>query len=146
MAAFIWSCIFLTRITAQPPIPNPLIEYAEVFHGQTQDEVLARGFDCYSDSHARGYTFCIYRPVSELFDLISLTMQNHVVTGARFHVRGTALLVGDLPREWGRHHTQIIEQTVIVRWLSVTPNVNAQIAGGQFSFFSPVSVLSIQAS
>src|SRR5690348_10693220 len=61
------------------PIPNPFTSYADIFPGQPQNAVLARGFSCQSSPQ-----YCTSTPANSPFALIAVTLTNGVVKNLDF--------------------------------------------------------------
>jgi hypothetical protein len=133
----------LARITTPTRHTNPLAEYADFFPGQSESVVIERGFACDPDPTTGGHMVCRDTPVGGVFERISAELQNHVVMETTFVVRTGALMVGDMPLEWGRPRALRVGESLRVYWPLLRPGVVAVVDGSQFSFFDPVTRLII---
>jgi hypothetical protein len=143
MASFTLGIVVLTPYLSTAPIPMPLLEYVDVFPGQTESKVIAHGFSCKLNNVELGDAHCINIPQTGPFALVSIELFNHIVTQVSFSMRDNALMVGDLPRAWGRPHALSTGQSTLIYWSIMHPGVHALVESSQLSFYSHVTRLFI---
>lgn len=134
----------LARLAERPS--DPLSIYREVLPGQSESAVMAREFSCYAQPPTADHNaWCTYGPTGSPFYLVYVTLKKGIITRIDFAARKNALMVGDLPRSWGRPEIQLYGKSAILKWPEVGVSANGWTESGQFSYFMPVVRLSLAA-
>ena len=91
--------------TAAPP--DPFVSFADMFSGQSKNDLEAQGFLCSSADH--NYVdspeeVCVFDPPTGIFSTVAVSFVDGVSYGGFLFVREGTLSIGDLVRLWGRPH------------------------------------------
>jgi hypothetical protein len=128
---------FTSLVRLNKPIPNPFTAYADIFPGQPQARVIARGFSCQSSPQ-----YCTSTPANSPFALIAVTLASGVVKELDFAMHPNTLVMGDLPVAWGRPQIEMFQESVLLKWESIGVSANAWSVSKHFSYFMALSRIS----
>jgi hypothetical protein len=146
-AVVVMGWVVLVRQDVQ--LSNPFSNYAEIFPGQGRNALISLDFSCnaypyYSlDSTWKDYEYCTGTLEKGTFWLISATLKNGRVQRTDFVVRKGALTLGDLMFLWGRPQVRLYRKSAHFEWPSLGISASGSVESRQFSYFIPVTRVSI---
>jgi hypothetical protein len=95
-----------TAAKPQPPVPNPMLAFADVFPGQPRAAVQARGFSCsvteYKPDGSPLMEDCVLNQTTGAFSAIKLIISDNVVSLIRFVFCQNTFRVGDFVLLFGK--------------------------------------------
>jgi hypothetical protein len=129
------------------PVSNPFSEYANIFPGHSEEQVMAQGFNCnkyyfpWDESN-----LCSLMPKQGPFQEISVITMDSTVYSVTFSMRKNAITVGDLAFLWGRPKSQFFYQLGIFTWPTDHIRAYSHTTNKQPSYYQTVDNISFWSS